>query len=517
VKLQIFLIFILLSGLSRAQLTHKSINTLNNKPNEPTVAIDPLNLNHIVAASNTSNRYESFDGALSWKESVFTSKYGFYGDPVLHYTAEGEMYIAHLSKTTGKSYGAWFDRIVVDRHYPDVSNFSVGYNNDKMQDKPWLSSDDYSEDYKGNVYVTWTEFDKYNSSDPLDRSRIRFSKLSSGSSTFSEAVTLSELTGDCLDGDNTMEGATSAVGTNGEIYVAWSGFNKIWFDASFDGGQTWSKDKIIADQHLGWEMDMPNIFRANGMPFVTCSPKTNVIYITWADEKDGNADVWLIYSEDRGSTWSNRIKLNLDQTSSHQYFPNIEIDEETEDVYVAFYDQRHSDKNLFYDVYLSKFNRNNPDELSNFRLTPQSIALPGKSFFYGDYLDIDIVESMLAVVYPTFVLPNSSTIDIAYGALTEVGKLEGLFQPITSNVLRRKDTSVLYINTQSECLIKGKIKSKKPWKYKTIKFTKEVNSDGLNYDYKIVEFSNSDYKKVRFKARKKSVGLRYVEKFKLLQ
>ena len=164
-----------------------------------------------------------------------------------------------------------------------------------MQDKPWLSSDKHSRKYKGNVYVTWTEFDKYNSKDSTDFSRIRFSKYMPKNDSFSKAITISDTVGDCQDGDNTLEGATTAVGSNGEIYAVWAGHDKIWFDKSTDGGETWGKDQEIASQIEGWDMEMPNIFRANGMPFVVCDTTREIIYITWADEENENADVWLIY------------------------------------------------------------------------------------------------------------------------------------------------------------------------------------------------------------------------------
>ena len=103
---------------------------------------------------------------------------------------------------------AWFDRIVVqkimDPHNWKEKSYSVGYNGNKMQDKPWLSSDNHSAEYNGNLYVTWTEFDKYGSDNQADRSRIRFSKYDPKSDSFSSAVTISDTTGDCLDSDNTL-------------------------------------------------------------------------------------------------------------------------------------------------------------------------------------------------------------------------------------------------------------------------------------------------------------------------
>ncbi|MBK7266279.1 MAG: hypothetical protein IPI12_08095 [Ignavibacteriales bacterium] len=37
------------------------------------------------------------------------------------------------------------------------------------------------------------------------------------------AIKISDKSGDCVDEDNTVEGAVPAVGPNGEVYVSWTG------------------------------------------------------------------------------------------------------------------------------------------------------------------------------------------------------------------------------------------------------------------------------------------------------
>ncbi|MBT8327842.1 MAG: glycoside hydrolase, partial [Bacteroidia bacterium] len=375
-------------------------------------------------------------------------------------------------------------------------SYSVGYNNNKMQDKPWLSTDIVSEKSKGNVYVTWTEFDKYNSSAIEDRSRIRFSRYTPKTDTFSEGITISDTTGDCLDGDNTLEGATTAIGKNGDIYAVWAGHNKIWFDKSFDGGVSWNKDIEIAEQTKGWEMEMPNIFRANGMPFIQCDTERNIIYVCWADEFEGNADIWLKYSKDQGRSWSKRVRLNKDSTASHQYFPNMAINKATGEILVAFYDQRHSSLNVFYDIYLASFSVDS--NLKNYRITQKSIPLPGADYFYGDYVDLDIQNNLLAVVYPTFSLDNSSDIEVALvynfpsQYVNPTTKVNGI------NVLKNKDSSFVYINEQYPYSLKLKVKSGKLFgvKKKVIRIKKEdVQKDR---DLQIGTFPFTSYYKLKY-------------------
>ena len=238
---------------SNAQISIRTIDSHAN-PNEPSIAIKPSQvwIKPMVAASNIDNFYTN---PLNPKlpKSKSTSKYGVYGDPVLHYS-DTTLFFAHLSKTPGKAYGEWFDRIVVQKienpYTWKETSYSVGYNQDKMQDKPWLSSDNHSDRYNGNVYVTWTEFDKYDSDDPDDRSRIRFSKYELSADSFNTAITISDTTGDCLDGDNTLEGATTAIGKDGTIYAIWAGLSYIWLDKSTDGGTTWGIQNVIDFNNL---------------------------------------------------------------------------------------------------------------------------------------------------------------------------------------------------------------------------------------------------------------------------
>ena len=135
----------------------------------------------------------------------------------------------------------------------------------------------------------------------------------------------------------------------------WAGYESVWVDKSSDGGVTWGEDQIIAFQPGGWDMDMPHIMRANGMPFIASDTVNDIQYVTWADEFNGNADVWLMYSKDQGSTWSERINVSKDTADGHQYFPNLTIDQKSGEVFIAFYDFSESPQSVFYKLAVSKY------------------------------------------------------------------------------------------------------------------------------------------------------------------
>ncbi len=499
------ILLILNMFLSQAQITKVKVNTKKNQPNEPSIAINPLNKAEIVAAANIDEIYFSQDTGKTWIEFEAQSDLGIYGDPVLHY-ANNQLIYTHLSKTSGKKYGDWFDRIVVQKVSSlqpwEEKSYGVGYNNDKMQDKPWISSDEHSK-YKGNIYCTWSEFDKYESKKEDDRSRIRFSRYNPVIDDFTEAVTISDTVGDCLDGDNTLEGAVSAVGTDGEVFVVWAAFGKLYFDKSTDQGETWGVDRIIAEQVKGWDMEMPHIFRANGMPFIHCNTKTNTIYLTWADEYNGNADIWLITSTDGGDTWSERIQLNLDNSNSHQYFANMAIDQNTDEVYVVYLDQRRSPENLFYDIYVSSYSFTNG--VKEYRITPNSIPMSGTSFFFGDYLDIDVQDGLVAVVYPVYLLGNESNLEVATLSpktfVPENAELKSIVNAITID-----GSTKIYVNVHHPYSITGKVKTGYFLKNQTYRFRHSFKGADVNIDQLIASFSTANVQKLKYKLKDLNTG-----------
>ncbi|MBT6234669.1 MAG: exo-alpha-sialidase [Bacteroidetes bacterium] len=499
------------------QLTEITLDNEKN-PNEPSVCFGSSSDSVIYAASNTSNFYVIDKQDFTVQKLRPTSPLGIYGDPVLHYT-DSVLYFTHLSKTPGKKYGDWFDRIVVQRIDSlqpwKEQSYSVGYNNNKMQDKPWLSSDDWSTN-KGNIYVTWTEFDKYDSDKSTDFSRIRFSRLTPDSDSFSTAITLSDTVGDCIDSDNTLEGVTTAVGPEGNIYAAWAGHDYIYFDKSEDGGITWGQDKIIAEQLNGWDMEMPNIMRANGMPFLVADQKDNILYVCWADERNGNADIWLKYSQDKGNTWSSAIQLNLDKTNTHQYFPNIALDKNSGKIYVAYYDFKSSSTNTFYSISLATYKAGG--QLQNAQLTPYLSALPGKKVFFGDYLDMDIANNQLTIAYTGYDLSQESYVQLLHEETIDDGIFSKIAITNTVAVVRNNDTARVVMNIQHPYTGKVKIQTVSSGKKQNFVFTSEYDGTKTNWDNALGSFlldEKTAISKIKYRIRDTEVSNLYKRLVKL--
>jgi hypothetical protein len=125
----------------------------------------------------------------------------------------------------------------------------------KDHDKQWMSVGP-----DGTVLMTWTEFDKYGSDKPEHKSRILFSKSKDGGLTWDNAKAISSFEGDCLDGDQTTEGAYPVIGSDGTYHVVWTYDNKIWFNSSRDEWQNMAKRRKspllinLEDGHLTYRV-----------------------------------------------------------------------------------------------------------------------------------------------------------------------------------------------------------------------------------------------------------------------
>lgn len=390
----------------------RKVNRTNNEPEEVTIAINPNNPQQMVAGSNITNVYVSEDGGQTWDENTLASKkWGVYGDPVVFTNDSGHFFYCHLSQTKpplDNSY-SWLERIVVQKSTDGGKTWNegagIGFVDGKVQDKEWIAGDFSTKSpHKGNLYISWTEFDKYNSKDPKDFSRIKFSRSTDGGITFSESTVISDTVGDCVDGDHTLEGATPAVLPNGEVLVAWAGHGNIYLDKSSDGGKTFGKDKIIASQPGSWDIPVAEIMRTNGMPFLVADNSAGEyngnVYLLLGDDSNGDADIFLLKSTDGGETWSEKIRVNDDEKGNgkDQFLGHIAVDATNGDVYIVYYSRQNSSNNLFIDTYVA-FSTDGGETFTRRRITQKPFAAPGEKVFFGDYNGIAAYNDIVRPIW----------------------------------------------------------------------------------------------------------------------
>lgn len=413
-KITVFLVYLMFSRMLLAQYPNIRVSRPEStRPEEVTIAINPANPLNLAAGANIDFYYYSTDGGFTWTEGRLTSTLGVRGDPCVAFDAEGNLYYAHLSHPAS---GYGLDRIVVQKSTNGGMSWNdgvgVGLNPPKQQDKEWIVADLTTSPHRNNLYMAWTEFDKYGSSNPNDSTQILFSRSTDFGDTWSIPVRISDRGGDCVDSDNTVEGAVPAVGPNGEIYISWAGPLGIMFDKSTDEGKTFGKDIFITSQFGGWDFAVPEIYRCNGLPVTVCdisnSPYRGHIYVLWSDQRNGvdNTDVFLIESTDGGKTWGENRRVNNDTSGRHQFFPWITIDPFTGIIYIVFYDRRNTAGDAT-EVYVAR-SRDGGESFENFKVS-ESPFTPRSSIFFGDYINI---AARNGKVYPIWMRMDDTNLSI---------------------------------------------------------------------------------------------------------
>lgn len=435
-KKLISVLIIFLVGLINnleAQFTNVMISNTND-PEEISICINPKNSAQVVAGANLNNVYYSTNGGLSWIDGVLTEpNTGVWGDPIVFVDTAGSFYYSHLSYPPS-SVGSWIDRIVFQKSVDGGATWGAGtftgFNNYKPQDKEGIVVNQQT----NAIYVTWTQFDDYGSSSPLDSSIIRFSKSMDGAQTWSMPVRISSDAGNCVDSDSTVEGAVPAVGPNGEIYVVWTGPNGLVFNKSLDDGVTWlTHETVITNVPGGWDYNISGLQRCNGLPQTICDlsngPNRGTIYVNWTDQRNGtnDTDVWLVKSTDGGTTWSAPVRVNDDAPGHQQFLSWMDIDEANGNLYFVFYDRRNFPlSSQQTDVYLAR-STDGGNTFTNYKINQNSFT-PSPAIFFGDYIGISAYDNK---ILPAWMQYDSGTLSVWTAPIDEVSV--GVIEPISNN------------------------------------------------------------------------------------
>jgi hypothetical protein len=353
-------------------------------PTEPAVIMNPANTVEILVAGMPHNAYYSMDGGFTWTHEFIQSPFGVNADPVLQVDQTGRYYYIHLPDV--------INRIICHRK----DDISAAWNMESFAsfdgihdvDKEWASYDPVN----NTLYLSWTYFDEWGSSNPSDSSCIYLSSSSDGGETWSDPVRVSDQKGNAQGGNYSSHGAYNTTGPNGEVYVAWFGPAGLMFDRSADQGNTWLPHDInTTNQHINWIYSIPGVGLGVTFPFISCDRSGGIyngnIYISWADKRNGgnDADVFIVRSTDGGYTWSSPIRVNNDPPGKHQFFPSMTVDQVTGKVWLVFFDRRnYTDANT--DAYMA-VSEDGGTTFVNLKVS-ETPFIPLSTVFFGHYLGI---------------------------------------------------------------------------------------------------------------------------------
>jgi len=388
--------------------------------NEPSIAVDPNDPLHLVAAGNDYGTpdgdawvgyYVSWDGGETWARdlisgymggpiSVLTGFRGA-GDPVVCFDGDGNVYISgiafkrannplnplgfgwNIARANGifvaKSTdgGETFDqvRMVVSAMQSWIT----------FHDKEWMAVDQHN----GNVYVCWSVFTA------LMMSQLLLSRSTDGGQTWSRPMIITEFRSLEL----AIQGSTIQVDNEGTVHVAWIDFDsaKVRYSYSTDYGESFSTPESICDANEIPRDDLPNCdFRTPTLLMsavdLSDTNTSGSLYITWNDYREGDADILLIYSRDKGATWSDPIRVNNDTVGNKkdQFFSAVAVSTQGY-VHLIFYDRRDDEDNTLMQIYYAMSKNGGENFTIQTNVTSESFdgnnAL-GSQPFIGDYIGL---------------------------------------------------------------------------------------------------------------------------------
>ena len=381
---------------------------------EPSIAVDPSNPQQLVAAYqvNASIVY-SRDAGKTWTnaEGTAATDYRRSGDVSVAYDNHGRAFLCYiafdkLGTTNYWARGATRNGIFV-RRSPDggktwdmQDSVVIAHPTEPgipFEDKPYIVADTTHSKYAGSLYVGWTEF-------TLTKSRMLFARSTDGGISWSDPIEISTKEGLPRDDNGAVEGFTGAVAADGALYVVWCDISGIVSAVSQDGGVTFSPSRTIVKTGPSY-FDPEHVFRGNGFPQIGIDPRTNELYVCWSDYVNGDIDVFVASSKDRGKHWSEPVRVNNDAVHSghDHFFQWLAVDPVDGSINVVFCDRRTDPDNRSYYMALAR----STDAGATFRNYVWSTKPSDPSeVFMGDYMGIAANAGKVYGVWARTALPD---------------------------------------------------------------------------------------------------------------
>jgi hypothetical protein len=190
------------------------------------------------------------------------------------------------------------------------------------------------------------------------------------------------------DDNGSVVGIIGTVAPDGTQYVVWNQGLNITLAVSTDGGKTFAPSRPIFDvgpPYFGGTGSIPGVARAMGFPQVGIDPKSGTLFVSWSDYRNGDVDVFVARSTDKGRTWSAPLRVNDDpiHNGGDQFFQWMAIDPVSSDIYVQFYDRRADPANRQTRLTLAR-STDGGRSFKNYDWSDRSFA--GENAFLGDYM-----------------------------------------------------------------------------------------------------------------------------------
>jgi hypothetical protein len=419
---------------------------------ETYITLNTANPKNLAGGSNEIFRlpmrgYFSTDGGKTWGgvdaplPPAIGNGIDFGSDPSLAFDRYGNLYYSYIVVFFGNGNGINGTEMAVakstdgGKSYGSVTFFSFSGGSDHFNDKPMITTDIApASPFRDNIYVAWDA-----ATGGSTGGGIRVARSSDHGATFT--ITRA----DDPKGPGRAIGAQPFVGTNGELYVAWNDYaaNTIAFNRSFDGGATWDKQSVVASKTLPFDIRIPAESFRGALVYPTCDVDRSTgahrgrLVCSWMDlAGNGTTDIYVAYSDDKGSTWSlPRTATDPLPFAVDRFYNWISIDPTNGVANMSFYDTRNDTTGFRYmtDTYLTRSSDGGATWAPNVRVSTVSSnehdcdgVFPCASINYGNQQgDYEGIVAYGGVAHPIWTDSRRNT-EPAPGCQTQ-GLMEEVF------------------------------------------------------------------------------------------
>jgi protocatechuate 3,4-dioxygenase beta subunit len=396
-----------------------NISRASGNQSESTIAINPTNPLNLFESDTLSNvSHYSTDGGITWHVSNTSAIPASIGDVQAAWDKFGNLFFTRINSSGTIEVARSSDGGATFKDPRTIANSSGG-------DQPSIAVGPSGvAGVAGSVWVSFT-----NSSNQLVAAGAPVNGFDSVGAFNAPEV---------APGPGGDFGGI-AIGPNGEVMVTYqnNAFSagpdtiKINLDPDGLGPQGFNPVIIATDTNVGgWAPipAQPNRYidaEANLAWDTSGGPHNGRVYLVYVDRADtttADTDIYVRYSDDNGTTWSNRVRVNDDPLGNGKSTlqPAIAVDQTTGALAVTWYDTRNSGAaNNTVQLFGTVSFDGGVTFLSNIQISngASNASLAGSGIDLGDY---DTMDFSNGVFYRTWADNSNSTSDNPNGTLHQL-------------------------------------------------------------------------------------------------
>jgi hypothetical protein len=376
-----------------AQVKNNVIDCVEAPPYASIIAINPKNQKNIIAGALTNTIFYSFDEGSTWQKSDIEPAASVTGNAAIVTDSKSNFYYFYLADSAGIK-----NRIVMQRSEDGgktwEANDGLGFDlkQNCYQISPYV-------DASNDLYLTWSQLDKKNS-DPNCKSNIFISKSINKGKKWSSPIQLSQTSGNCLV-DKMLTASSPAVVGDEKKFTIWMNDEKIYMDRSYDG-KVWLNNDIVITPHRALGYDVLNFNNGAGLPIFTSDNGKSFfagsLYLITTEKKvdEDDVDILFLRSHNGGDNWTSPQRLTDDEPGTLQFKPALAIDQETGNIYIAYYNQQRANSDDT-DVFIS-YSKDGGATFKKIKINEKSFK-PAKNNMSGAYTNLAVHKGTVVAVW----------------------------------------------------------------------------------------------------------------------